>query len=189
MKSRSAFARRCRVDLAAFRMYNRRLVGFGPVWTGRSCLSKEDKQVQGGHGQMSRKLVLSAKKELAAFRYLSPPLVQFLEKHGVPSAAAYATRLIVEELVSNVAKYSNQEEFSDAIDVQVTLEEDCLRVRIEYQGPFFDPCSAPPPDLSVPLAQRQLGGLGLYLVRNLAEDLSYERLGDLNRVEARIALS
>jgi anti-sigma regulatory factor (Ser/Thr protein kinase) len=138
---------------------------------------------------MSRELVLTVKKEITAFRHLSPPFVQFLDEHGVSSTVAYNAKLVLEELVSNAVKYSSQEGFSDAIDVKVAFEEDYLRIRVEYEGVPFDPCNCPPPDLSVPLAERQLGGLGLHLVRNLTDDLSYERIGNCNCVDACIKLA
>jgi anti-sigma regulatory factor (Ser/Thr protein kinase) len=51
---------------------------------------------------------------------------------------------------------------------------------VEDDGRPFDPLQAPPPDLSAPLAERRVGGLGLHFVRNLMDQVSYARVGTRN---------
>jgi anti-sigma regulatory factor (Ser/Thr protein kinase) len=48
---------------------------------------------------------------------------------------------------------------------------------IEDDGPRFDPLSLPPPDVTAGLAERPVGGLGLFLVRQLMDVVSYDRVG------------
>jgi len=51
---------------------------------------------------------------------------------------------------------------------------------VEDDGKPFDPLQAPPPDLSLPLERRPIGGLGIHLIRNLMDEVSYARVGGRN---------
>ena len=57
---------------------------------------------------------------------------------------------------------------------------------IEDDGPPFDPTSLETPDVDAPLEAREVGGLGLHLIRSMAT-LRHERVDDRNRVEVLIA--
>ena len=64
-----------------------------------------------------------------------------------------------------------------------------LLLRFEDSGPAFNPLAAPPPDLESPLGQRQLGGLGVHLVRALTASQRYARVGDRNVLELSLPLA
>lgn len=85
----------------------------------------------------------------------------------------YVLRLVVEEIATNIMKYG----YPPAAPGQIRVACDCtagvLRVMIADQGAPFDPGEAPMPDLGSSLDQRRAGGLGLFLVRELTDTLSY----------------
>ena len=66
--------------------------------------------------------------------------------------------------------------------VRVDVEEDPLRIVLTFidNGKPYDPLSAAEPDTSLPAKQRQIGGLGIFMVRNTMDDISYEYLGGQN---------
>ncbi len=55
---------------------------------------------------------------------------------------------------------------------------DDLLIRIRDRAPAFDPTAYPAPDLTVPLEQRKPGGFGIYLMRQVMDDVSYRRMPD-----------
>jgi anti-anti-sigma factor len=86
---------------------------------------------------------------------------------------AYLLRLVIEEITTNIVKYG----FPDAPGVIAMIceaDDEALRVTLRDNGRPFDPVEAPDPDLSDDLASRPLGGLGLYFVREFADDLTYQ---------------
>jgi anti-sigma regulatory factor (Ser/Thr protein kinase) len=85
----------------------------------------------------------------------------------------YLMRLAIEEISTNIIKYGYAHERPGPIQVACACQDERLCVIIRDRGQPFDPHDAPPPDLSGDLASRAIGGLGLYLVRELADDLSY----------------
>jgi serine/threonine-protein kinase RsbW len=55
-----------------------------------------------------------------------------------------------------------------------------LAIRIEDSGVAFDPLARPAPDITIPLEERPIGGLGIFMVRQIMDRVSYERAGDRN---------
>ena len=90
---------------------------------------------------------------------------------GVAQELALELRLISEEIITNVVKYA------EAGAIQVNFEVSDINVVLEVRddGKRFDPLGASAPDLEADVEDRPLGGLGIHLVRALADELSYER--------------
>ena len=137
---------------------------------------------------MAQELRWFLTKDLKDLARLDGQATRFLDTCRVPSREAYAARLVLEELLTNVVKYTHQEPYSDLIDVRLSASLDCLLIAVAYEGPNFDPREVPDPDLHVALPGREVGGLGLFLVRNMADDLEYARVFGLNRIDVRINL-
>ncbi len=53
-------------------------------------------------------------------------------------------------------------------------------IEFRDQGIAFDPLSLPPPDLNSPLSERKIGGLGVFLIRKMINEVRYRRDGDQN---------
>lgn len=114
----------------------------------------------------------------------------FLAQHDCPDEAAFRVRLVIEELITNVIKYAHKEGEGPLSELQFRLRRQAglLIIRIDDDGSPFDPREAPAPNLSPHLEERRIGGLGLHLVRSLAERVDYERVGRWNRVEVAIRM-
>jgi serine/threonine-protein kinase RsbW len=63
-----------------------------------------------------------------------------------------------------------------SISVEVELAGDDLVVRLRDRAPTFDPTQVPPPDLTLPLETRPIGGLGVYLTRQMMDGVSHRAL-------------
>lgn len=133
-------------------------------------------------------LQLSVNKDLAALAVLNLEVEPFLEQHHVPSRQQYVVRLVLEELFTNIVKFTRQEPYSDTVRCRVEIGPGAILLTLEYEGPRFDPREAPSPNLDLPLEQRPLGGLGIHLVRNMVDYLEYARESDTNRLDMRIGI-
>lgn len=132
-------------------------------------------------------LKLSIKNEVSEFKALNASLAQFLAAHEVPSRAAYTVDLAVEELVMNVIRYAFIDDDTHPIDIEIAIEGDQVVLRISDEGRPFDPRENPELDLDAD--DRQVGGLGLYLVVDMVDMLKYQRVDEQNRVEVRISMT
>lgn len=79
-------------------------------------------------------------------------------------------RMVVEELVVNIVDYSG----SNYMDVEISCEKDRFTMCYRDGGVPFNPLKNEPPDFSLPIAQRQMGGLGIYLALTSMDTAEYE---------------
>ena len=66
------------------------------------------------------------------------------------------------------------------ICVRISHEDENMKVEVEDDGRPFNPLEAPPPDTGKPLTERQVGGLGIYLMREMMDEVEYRRENDKN---------
>ncbi len=85
--------------------------------------------------------------------------------------------LAVNEAVTNSLLHGYGEQ-PGAITVDVEADNGDLWVRLIDDAPPFDPTSVPPPDINRPLEDRPLGGLGVHMMRQLTDELSYRATDD-----------
>jgi anti-anti-sigma factor len=131
-------------------------------------------------------LKLAIKNELSELAGLNATLGQFLDAHGVPHRAAYAVNLAIDELVVNVMRYAYVDDDTHVIDIELTIEALQVILRITDDGRPFDPRRGPALDLHA--EDREAGGLGLILVLDMVDGLTYRRMDEKNWVEVRVHL-
>ncbi len=121
---------------------------------------------------MSVEARLSVKAELEQM----PVLRQFVEDTAAAWQAApdelADVILAVDELATNSALHGYQGQ-PGTVEVLVRRSGTDLVVVITDQAAVFDPTQAPPPDLTLPLELRPMGGVGLHLVRNMVDELRW----------------
>jgi serine/threonine-protein kinase RsbW len=95
---------------------------------------------------------------------------------GLDRRAAYRLRLAVDEIATNIVNYGYERaNRSGDILVRATLDEAWLTVALEDSGVPYDPTAhALPSDLDAPLADRPIGGLGIFLTQIGVDDFRYE---------------
>ncbi len=98
---------------------------------------------------------------------------EFLSAEGVDATHSFDVDLVVEELFTNLVKYSRDGRHEILIGLD-RRGRDLLVTLRDFDVEAFDVSGAPDVDISLPLAQRKPGGLGIHLVRRLAKDLRYD---------------
>lgn len=104
---------------------------------------------------------------------------------GLDKRASYRLRLAVDEIATNIVVYGYQPSGMEGdINVSSTINDRTLTIALEDTGPAFDPRQHAMPDadeLTRPLEDRQMGGLGVYLAFEGVDDFQYERVDGRNR--------
>ena len=100
---------------------------------------------------------------------------QQLELLECPMKAQMQIDIAIDELFSNIAHYSYNPEIGQAT-VRVEVVENPLAVTITFidNGVPYDPLSKENPDLTLSAEERQIGGLGIYLVKKSMDEITYE---------------
>jgi serine/threonine-protein kinase RsbW len=111
-----------------------------------------------------------------------PALLDALESHlseaGAPAGVASAVMIAADEVLSNVVDYGG----AASVQVIASVKDGRVAVEVVDDGVAFDPTAAAAPDTSLGVEERDIGGLGVHLVRTLMDDVEYRREGDRNRL-------
>lgn len=88
-------------------------------------------------------------------------------------AFAYDAALAVDELVTNIIVHGYRHE-TGFVQIQARHQADALVVTLRDQARPFNPTTVEKPDLTRPLEERRIGGLGVYLARTLTDNMIYQ---------------
>ena len=95
-------------------------------------------------------------------------------------ALAMSLNLALEEVVSNVMLYAYPAGSQGRVDIEAAVRDDRIDFRVSDSGIPFDPTAASDPDLTADLKDRPIGGLGIFLVKRIMDDVSYTWEDGLN---------
>ena len=85
----------------------------------------------------------------------------------------YQLQLAVDEACTNIVRHAYDGD-SGQIELEIEATGDGVQVRLRDWGEPFDPQLVPEPDVTAPLEQRPLGGLGLFLIRQMMDEVRFE---------------
>lgn len=84
--------------------------------------------------------------------------------------------VVVEELVLNIVDYSH----SEYLDIEILRDEKSITLRIHDAGMPFNPLEREMPDLTLPMEDRPIGGLGIFMVIKFMDSITYDYTGGEN---------
>ena len=108
---------------------------------------------------------------------------QFLEEAGEElglSTAFMSLNLVMEEAVSNIIFYAYKGDVEDAVDISLVREGGELIVTLIDHGIAFDPTLRKDPDITLSAEDRPIGGLGIFLIKKIMDEVSYQRVDERN---------
>jgi serine/threonine-protein kinase RsbW len=109
---------------------------------------------------------------------------------GLDKRVSYRLRLAVDEIATNIIVHGYVEAgLQGALELCADIDDRTLTLSIEDTGVAFDPRQAAVPETDLPLEQRPIGGLGVYLAMRSVDEFLYERVGDRNRTIFKLHLS
>lgn len=119
--------------------------------------------------------VLNIKNDLYEVSKLNAFQKSFYEKLNLEKSLARRLQLSVEEIVVNVIDYAYPLGMKGDITVKMMWNGKSLKIVVVDSGVMFDPTLVETPDISLMAEERQVGGLGIHLVRKLMDSVNYER--------------
>ena len=137
---------------------------------------------------VSEELRLTLANDIPSLSRASEAVRVFLKQCDVGSDKIFSVDLVLEELVTNIIRHAYDDDANHEIDLTLVLEPARVVLTVEDDGLEFDLRNAPPANLDGDLKSRQPGGMGIHLVREIAERVDYRRVGSKNRIEVSITL-
>jgi anti-sigma regulatory factor (Ser/Thr protein kinase) len=105
---------------------------------------------------------------------------QYCHRHQVPPELEQTLLLLCEEALTNIVSHG----YTDTAEhlIEISLYHDTQRIMLEFKddGVAFDPRQQPQAELGLPVAEAPVGGLGLTMIRQLSDELRYQRAGKYN---------
>lgn len=97
-----------------------------------------------------------------------------LERHDVPMKLVMQIDIAVEELFVNIAKYAYHPGVGDvSICVDVEPQPPCIVIRFADSGVPYNPLAKQDPDVTLGIEEREIGGLGIYIVKKSMDEVNY----------------
>ena len=111
----------------------------------------------------------------------------FCQQHGISDDISGRLQLVLDELLMNVVSYGSEQEGATArVSLSLRLQSRLLVVELRDTGKPFNPFALAEPDTDLSLEERELGGLGVFLVRSLSQSFSYNYEEPYNFVRLEI---
>lgn len=105
-------------------------------------------------------------------------LDSFVEEFDIPLRTGYSLKVVTDEIFSNIVYYSG------AKNAEILCRNDTDRITLVFvdDGIQYNPMEAEEPDITAGAEDRAIGGLGLFMVRKMAEQVRYEYADQKNRL-------
>lgn len=128
-------------------------------------------------------LLLNLKNDLSELARIAEEVESHGNARGWPARWIMNLNLSLDELITNTVSYGYRDTDEHEIRVTLTERDGTLVAVLEDDGVAFDPFTATPvPNLEADVEERPIGGLGVYIVRTLMDEVAYERADDCNRI-------
>jgi serine/threonine-protein kinase RsbW len=110
--------------------------------------------------------------ELEQIPKVSDEIERCMNVHGWAEDAILDVQLAVEEAVTNSILHGYDGTYG-TIAIRIETSPHQITIEIADDAPAFDPLSVPDPDISADIEDRQIGGLGIFLIRRVMDEVSY----------------
>ncbi len=130
-----------------------------------------------------RNHIINIKSRLSGIEIMTVQLEKMCKEWDINENVAFSMNLALEEIVTNIINhgYEGKEEYS--ISIRFTLEKHNMRIQIKDWAPAFNPLDLPEPDdIDKPIEERNIGGLGIHLVKKFTDNFNYRRSDNKNIV-------
>ena len=109
-----------------------------------------------------------------------------LDENECPKKAKMQLNVAIDEIVCNIANYAYGKDGGEVtLRVNVTYDPHGVTLTFIDSGTPYDPLKKPDPDTSLSTEERQIGGLGIFLVKKTMDDMTYEFTGGQNILTLR----
>jgi sigma-B regulation protein RsbU (phosphoserine phosphatase) len=130
----------------------------------------------------SHRLELKIVNRLEEIARVSDAINSFAERHGLDPKTRRQLNVVFDELLNNTISYGYEDEDEHEIELTIAVSGGRLYATISDDGKPFNPFDSVAPDTDLAVEDRPIGGLGVHLVRNVMDRVSYERRGANNVV-------
>jgi len=104
------------------------------------------------------------------------------QKLGFSDREIYSIQLAADEASSNIIEHAYAGIKGGKLEIELSTSDNQLKIVMRDHGKPFDPASVPEPNVKADLSERKIGGLGLYLMHKLMDEVFYESSPDAGNI-------
>ena len=123
---------------------------------------------------MSQRFQITHAAELESLQKFRNSITACCAQHDIPSETVLELKLAVDEACTNVITHGYKGMNPGSIILSFRIEPGRILVQITDFGHVFEPEAAPKPDVEAALEDRELGGLGLFLIYQTMDNIDYQ---------------
>ena len=127
---------------------------------------------------MKKEIVIN--NQIEELERLAVFVEEVAEELGLDPELTMNLNLALEEVVSNVILYAYPREMGEKITIMAQCDSHNLVFTITDKGKEFDPTQVEEADITLSAEDREIGGLGIYIVKNIMNEVTYQRLDGKN---------
>ena len=118
--------------------------------------------------------------DIAEISRLSTFIEEVGEAFELTPDVIFNLNLVIEEAVVNVINYAYPKEEHQSIYLSANLHNGSIVFVLTDTGKEFDPTQAPEADITLSAEERPIGGLGIFLIRQIMNEVKYQRIDGKN---------
>jgi len=121
------------------------------------------------------KISFNLKNQTSELNKLCSRLEGFCSTIGLDKKYMFEVNLALDELFTNIVSYGYDDDSDHLVRIDISCLDDILHIRIEDDGKPFNPMKAEAPDVKCILEDRDVGGLGIFLIKKIMDQIDYKR--------------
>lgn len=133
--------------------------------------------------------ILVIENDISEISKLAVFIDELGEEMNLTPELIFNLNLVLEEAVSNVILYAYGEEKHKEISLMANMSDGNLVFVLTDSGKEFDPTKVPDADITLSAEEREIGGLGIFLIRQIMDKVDYQRIGEKNVLTVRKQLN
>ncbi len=125
----------------------------------------------------------SYKPELESIHKIQSFVKEKISSFNFDEGKLYKIELIIEEVVVNIINYGLKDVKEGFINIKINITDENLIIEISDNGIAFNPLEKEAPDFTLSIDKKRPGGLGIFLVKEIAKDIQYVRQNKKNCIQ------
>jgi len=127
------------------------------------------------HYKMDSREKIIVRNDLSVIETVNKKFEELAIMQNIPENVIQMFSIAFDEILNNIISYAYEDENEHEIEIDMDFKEGRINVSMVDDGKPFNPLGLNPPDTSLSLEERQLGGLGIHLVRKMMDEVHYQR--------------
>lgn len=130
-------------------------------------------------------MTLNIHNNITEISQLAPFLDEVAEAYGIAPDVSFKLNLALDEALANSISYAYPEGTEGNITLEADVDGDDLLFHLIDEGTPFDPTKEGDVDITLSVEERPIGGLGIFLIKQMMDSVTYKRVDDKNILELR----